>query len=57
MKFRYTGPDEEITLRQVTFKKGEAVDVDAPEFQRKLSSLDFFKVVKPRGKAGAKDKK
>ena len=54
MKFRYTGPDEEITLRQVTFKKGEAVDVD-DSLVEKISVLDYFKAVKPRGKANAEN--
>ena len=56
MKFKFTGPDEEITLREITFAKGKAVDVADPEFQAKLAALDFFQVVKPRGKRNAKNK-
>ena len=55
MQFKFTGPDEEITLRQVTFKKGKAVDVDCPNLQAKLAALDFFTEVKTRAKRNAKN--
>ena len=47
MKFKYTGDLEEITLRDVTFPKGKAVDV-GDDLAEKLSVLDFFAEVKPR---------
>ena len=50
MKFKYKGPDEAITLREVTFEKGKAVLVEDEDFQKKLSALDYFTVVKPRAK-------
>jgi hypothetical protein len=56
MQFKYTGPDEEITLREVTFKAGKAVLVEDEGFQAKLSNLDYFKEVKPRGRPSAKNK-
>ena len=55
MKFKYTGSDEAITLREVTFEKGKAMDVDCPDFQAKLAALDFFTQVKVR--RNAKNKK
>ena len=56
MKFRYTGPDEKITLRQTTFKKGEAVDVACEDLQAKIAALDYFKEVKQRAKRNDKNK-
>lgn len=55
MKFKYTGPDEAITLREITFEKGKAVDVACTDLQAKLDALDYFKVVKPRGKRSDKN--
>lgn len=58
MKFKYTGDQDAITLRNVTFKAGEAVDLSAhPELAEKVSVLDFFKVVKPRAKRNVKNTK
>lgn len=54
MKFKYTGPDDEITLRDVTFPKGKAVDVDEG-LAEKISVLDYFKAVKPRAKRNDKN--
>ena len=50
MKFKYTGDQDAITLRGVTFKKGKAVGVDDPNFIEKLSGLPYFAPVKPNGK-------
>jgi len=49
MKFKYIGPDAEITLRDVTFPKGKPVDLsDKLELAVKVSVLDYFAEVKPR---------
>ena len=56
MKFKYTGENEAITLRENTFEKGKAVDVACPDLQAKLAALDFFKEVKPRAKRNDKNK-
>lgn len=53
MKFKYTGDQDEITLRGVTFEKGKAVDVDEA-LAEKISVLDYFTEVKAR--KNAKDK-
>lgn len=51
MKFKYMGPQDEITLRGVTFAKGEAVELD-PENQHeallaaKIAVIDGFEEVK-----------
>lgn len=55
MKFKYVGPDEEITLREITFSKGKAVDVECENLQSKLEALDEFQAVKPRGKRNDKN--
>lgn len=54
MQFKYMGPDDEITLRGVTFKKAKAVDVDE-SLAAKISVLDYFKAVKPRAKRNDKN--
>jgi hypothetical protein len=55
MKYRYTGPQDEITLREVTFEKGKTVDLsDNPELAEKVAVLADFKKVKAR-KNGNKD--
>jgi hypothetical protein len=46
MKFRFTGPQDEITLQGVTFEKGKAVDVASPELVAKISVLPYFQKVK-----------
>lgn len=46
MKFKFTGDQDEITLRGVTFEKGKAVDVDDPELIEKISALSYFSTVK-----------
>ena len=51
MKYRFTGEQDEITLRGVTFKKGKAVDVEDPALAQKLDALGLFEVVKPRADA------
>lgn len=57
MKFKYRGPDEEITLRDVTFPKGKAVDLtDSPELAAKVAVLDYFAEVKPRKRRNDQDK-
>lgn len=50
MKFKYTGDQDEITLRGVTFSKGKAVDVDDEILSQKISVLPYFAEVKSRGK-------
>lgn len=51
MKFKYTGPDDEITLRGVTFPKGKPVDLgDNPDLALKVSVLDYFAAVKTRSR-------
>ncbi len=50
MKYKYTGEQDEITLRGVTFKKGKAVDVDDPNLEQKISAMSDFSQVKNRGK-------
>lgn len=54
MKFKFTGPQDEITIRGVTFEKGKAVEVDA-ELGAKVSGIDGFKPVRAR-KVKANDK-
>ena len=44
-KFKYMGPQDEITLRGVTFKKGKAVGVDAA-LADKVSNISGFVEVK-----------
>lgn len=47
MKYKYIGPDDEITLRSVTFEKGKAVDLSGdPDLAAKVSALDYFQEVK-----------
>lgn len=50
LKFKYKGPEDEITLRGVTFKKGKAVDVD-DTLASKIKALDDFVEVKGRKNA------
>ncbi|MEL7226999.1 MAG: hypothetical protein AAGL17_19725 [Cyanobacteria bacterium J06576_12] len=45
--YTYTGLDESITLRGVTFLKGEAVDISDPAFERKLDGMPYFSTDKP----------
>lgn len=51
MKIRYTGEADEITLRHVTFKKGEAVELDMDvqadaDLAGKIAALPYFEQVK-----------
>ena len=49
MKFKYTGPQDEITLRGVTFEKGKAVDLsDNLDLAVKVDALDYFTEAKTR---------
>ena len=48
--YTYNGLEESITLRGVTFLKGEPVEVDA-DFESKLDSLPYFTSDKPKPKA------
>lgn len=50
MKFKYTGEQDEITLRGVTFKKGKTVDVDDTDLIQKLSNIPDFSQVKRNAK-------
>ena len=56
MKFKYTGPNKEMTLRGVTFPKNKGVEVLSPNFQAKLAALDYFAEVKPRAKKNDQNK-
>lgn len=47
-KFKYTGDQDAITLRGVTFEKGKAVPVEDPALAAKISVLDYFAKVKTR---------
>lgn len=52
MKFRYIGDDAEIVVRDVTFPKGETVDLtECPSLARKVSVLPYFEQVKRGRKA------
>lgn len=51
MKFKWTGAQDEITIRGVTFAKGKAVDVDE-ELAAKVSGIEGFKPVKARKSNG-----
>ncbi len=56
MKYKYTGEQDEITLRNTTFAKGKAVDLsDNPGLAQKVSVLPEFEAVKPKGKANDAD--
>lgn len=56
MKFKYTGDQDEVTFRGVTFEKGKAVDLsEAPALAAKVSVLAEFEEVK-RGKKSDADK-
>lgn len=51
MKFRYTGDMPSITLREVTFKRGELVDLtDNPELAQKVKALPYFRVGRAKRK-------
>lgn len=59
MKIKYTGPDDEITLRHVTFQKGKPVVLDMTDeadasLAEKALALDIFAKVRGRkhGNAG-----
>lgn len=55
MKIKYTGEQDEITLRGVTFEKGKAVDLsDNQSLLNKALGLEYFKVAKAR-KVNASD--
>lgn len=52
MKFKYTGGQDEITVRTVTFPKGKAVELDASDaahrlLAAKVAALPYFEEVKP----------
>lgn len=42
MKFTYTGDQDEITLRGITFPKGKAVDVEGEGLREKIAALPYF---------------
>jgi hypothetical protein len=52
MKFKYTGDQDEITLRGVTFKKGKAVDLSGNlDLAIKVDALDYFQEVRRKSNA------
>jgi len=56
MKFKFTGDQDAITLRGVTFEAGKAVDLsDNPELAAKVSVLPYFVEVKPRKRKAKAD--
>lgn len=56
MKFKYTGDQDEITLRGVTFAKGKAVDLsENPDLAAKVDALEYFAKVKRGPKAKKND--
>ena len=58
MKFKFTGDQDEITLRGVTFEKGKAVDLsDNPDLAQKVAVLPYFSEVKSRAKKAKADDK
>lgn len=50
MKYKYTGPDDSITIRGVTFKKGKAVEVEDAATAAKISVLPYFSIAKRKPK-------
>jgi hypothetical protein len=57
-KFKFLGTEtcpDTITLRDIEFAKGKAVEVEDDNFAAKLSALDYFAEVKPRGRKAAED--
>lgn len=46
--YTYTGPEISITLREVMFPQGEAIEVEDTELQKKLDNLPFFDSDKPK---------
>ena len=46
MKFKYTGPGKDITLRGVTFKRGIAKNVKDESLAAKVARLDYFEEVR-----------
>lgn len=57
-KFKFLGTEacpDAITLRDVEFAKGKAVEVEDDNFAAKLAALDYFAEVKPRGRKAADD--
>ena len=42
MKFTYIGDQDSITFREVTFPRGEAVDVENESLAEKIGNLDYF---------------
>lgn len=46
MKFKYIGDLDEITIRTVTFRRNETVNVSDGDLADKISVLDFFTEVK-----------
>ncbi len=55
LRYKYTGPDEDITMRGVYFPKDKAVPVD-DSLGAKIDVLDYFERVKPGPKTAAKKK-
>lgn len=47
MKFAFTG-EGEITIREVTFPSGKAVEVENEDLAAKLARLEYFREVKSR---------
>lgn len=48
MKIKYTGPQDAITIRHVTFEKGKAVDVDDDDLCTKVLGIEGFEKAKGR---------
>lgn len=53
MKIKYTGPQDSITIRDVTFEHNKAVDVDDETLAAKVAGIDGFEEVKPGRKKNA----
>lgn len=51
MKFKYTGDQDEITIRGVTFPQGKPVTVDDDALALKICVLDYFEEVKRKAKS------
>lgn len=51
--YTYTGPEDEISLRGVTFPKGVPVPIDDKGFEAKLDNLPYFDTDKPEAAKAA----
>lgn len=55
MKYKFTGDQDEITIRGVTFPKGKPVTVEDDLLAQKIGALDYFEEVKRGRKANDQD--